>query len=129
MPEEKCTFNHSAYCCFDLNITHNKEEGGAGHGGFIELEFIDRASTNMECEARPMYQNSNQCSQMLLRFRGDDEVSGLIDVLEEAINFLRTQYPKIDSNYFGKALNRYQILKGELPEKPQLNMDDILKQI
>ena len=58
-----------------VTVEHNGFCGGdAGHGGYVEITIEDLASTNMEiC--------GEECSKMVLTFRGDSERDTLLSAL------------------------------------------------
>ncbi len=69
-------------------ITQNGYGGGdSGHGGFVELEFEDLSSTDMEATFSKGSQS--EPTKITLTFRGDCERDTLIEALEFFVQELK----------------------------------------
>jgi hypothetical protein len=86
-------FTHSGCCIFDVNLKATGYRGGdAGHGGFIKLDIINQAGTAMSGNVDD--ELGDYCNKISIKFSGDDEMTGLVDVLENVVKTLREKYPK-----------------------------------
>jgi hypothetical protein len=69
-----------------VRLIHNGLQGGdSGHGGFVEVQFKDIASTFMEL-------NDKEVSAFKIRFQGDTERSTFLDALKFIVKELEENY-------------------------------------
>ncbi|MGO8847461.1 MAG: hypothetical protein ACLQFI_19430 [Methylocella sp.] len=79
---------YEGLCTVAVEFRTNGPQGGdAGHGGFLEIKFENRASTCLEVAVDG--QALHQANSLTIMFRGDAEMEAALECLEFLVTKLK----------------------------------------
>jgi len=100
-------------CCGAVEFRTNGPQGGdSGYGGFLEVKFINYASTDMKCKTTLYHPLDQVADTITLTFSGDCEIEAAI----ECVEFLAAKLKAVRKLYNDP---QRALAPGEYPEHPE----------